>query len=260
VAAIPSEALLVAYYLSKFNNDAYERLGYPNKTSAHSQIARALGTNANSLKLRRDDFDPLHGHRAGWHQHKLSGRLREVVQALQNIPFDELSDLVADLVAQPANFRESEDGRTLLSSIDRPPSNARAAMFYPRGPTGRRAEEYFVEWHAQIGEPLRGSLVDRRDDGCGYDYEIRAGDDAAFVEVKGLDGEEGGVICTSKEWRIARSEGVRYYLAVIRNVWAKPSVQLIQDPVNRLSARRQITRPVQISWAIPSTALRTVKL
>lgn len=51
------------------------------KTKAHQQLGEALSVNHNSLKNRRDDFDPLHGHRAGWHQYKLSEMMRNVVES-----------------------------------------------------------------------------------------------------------------------------------------------------------------------------------
>lgn len=57
---------LVAYYLSKFDMEAVERLGYSNRSGAMRIISRKLGSDKEYLKRRRDEFDVLTGsHRRG---------------------------------------------------------------------------------------------------------------------------------------------------------------------------------------------------
>ena len=55
-----SLALIVAYYLSKFDQTAYKHLGLGSVTATHQKIGRALGINPNSIKNTQNEFDPLH--------------------------------------------------------------------------------------------------------------------------------------------------------------------------------------------------------
>lgn len=60
-------ALYIAYYLSRFNEEGLQKLGYETWKQAYEDISLKLDININTIKNRRDEFDPIHGHRAGWH-------------------------------------------------------------------------------------------------------------------------------------------------------------------------------------------------
>jgi hypothetical protein len=71
--------------------------------------------------------------------------------------------------------------------------------------------------------------IDRRNDQCGFDFEIAGASGTAYVEVKGIAGEAGGILLTDKE--TAAECGREYYLAIVRNVGTDPQVSLLPDPV-----------------------------
>lgn len=90
-----SIALIIAYYLSKFDKVAYEKLGYSSTTATHAEVGRILGVNPNSVKNMRDEFDPLHGNnRRGWYQRPLRQSRAEVVESFQELSEEELRDIV----------------------------------------------------------------------------------------------------------------------------------------------------------------------
>nr|WP_262984093.1 DUF3883 domain-containing protein [Paenibacillus ihbetae] len=66
--------------------------------------------------------------------------------------------------------------------------------------------------------PMDGTLVDTRDLGCGYDFEIINGNLKSYIEVKGLGGHTGGVMFTNKEWQLAKEKMENYYLIIVQNV------------------------------------------
>ncbi len=100
---------------------------------------------------------------------------------------------------------------------------------------------------------MDGSIVDTRDNGCGYDFEILSPTKSkVFIEVKGLEGNNGGVSFTSKEWNTAKKYGDDYYLAVVKNVSESPQITFIQNPASKLTPKKNIIRTVQITWNISS--------
>jgi len=59
-------AIIVAFYLSKFDKQGLKNLGFKNDADAFETIANILGTKKNYIKFRRDEFDPIHPWRKGW--------------------------------------------------------------------------------------------------------------------------------------------------------------------------------------------------
>jgi hypothetical protein len=249
------QALIVAYYLSRFDNEAYSALGFPGrqKTKAHQRLGEALSVNNNSLKNRRDDFDPLHGHRAGWYQYKLSEKMRNVVESFQDLDFSEMTDIVTEIIS---NKDMANDIGSAVADIDKSDKAKKKAAFVPRGITGENAELYFKEWHSLNQMPMEGQLHDRRHDGCGYDFLVENGPHQAFIEVKGLDQAEGGVSFTSKEWSVAEKECGNYYLVFVSNLSSDPLITIIPDPFHKLSASKYIYQPIQIKWNVSSSDLK----
>jgi hypothetical protein len=125
------------------------------------------------------------------------------------------------------------------------------SVFIVRGPTGRKAEEFFIKFHSEKGLPMPGELKDTRDYGCGYDFSIVTSEKDFQVEVKGLDGDSGGITFTSKEWDTSRQKGDSYFLVIVRNVSSEPKVQIIQNPYKVLSPKKSVFTTVQVRWNVP---------
>ena len=236
--------MVVAYYLSKYNESAYKALNHGTKTKTHEAIGHALGVNKNTVKNMRDEFDPLHeNRRAGWYQRELRPSRKKIVELYQHLQEEELRDLVLEILQNP-NALGGDPSSDLNDDMD---ETSATSIFVIRGITGRKAEEIFLKYCKANLFPLHGDIIDKRDYGCGYDFEI-VGDSRAFIEVKGIDGDSGGVSFTSKEWDVAQKQGDTYFLVIIKNVSSTPVIDIIQNPAKVLSPKKYIFTTVQIRW------------
>ena len=255
-----SLALIVAYYLSKFDKFAYKELGFGTITTTHKEVGNILGVNPNSVRNMRDEFDPLHDNlRVGWHQRPRPPSRAKVVEAFQALSEEELRDVVLEILTNP-RFATSDDFSDIVDPISKREKKRRGkSVFIVRGPTGRKAEEVFIFYHNDTKSPLQGKLKDMRDYGCGYDFEITDGVEKIQVEVKGLDGDSGGIVFTSKEWDVARKNGDSYFLAIVRNVSKDSTVQIIQNPASILSPKKTVFTTVQVRWNVTEGELAKAK-
>jgi hypothetical protein len=243
-------ALVVAYYLSKFDKDAYSSLGYSVYNQAHQEIGQRLGVKANTIKNMRDEFDAIHDNpRAGWYQREMRPSRKKVVEAFQDLTESELQEIVLEILNKP-EFAESEEYQDLVSVLETAEKTTEKRPYDFRGVTGRRAEEIFIEHHGKTGEPQPGKLHDTRDLGCGYDFRIEHIVREYYVEVKGLNSERGGLSFTDKEWKTAQMTQDQYFLALVRNVYTTPAIHFIQNPTLVLSAQKIIFTTVQIRWTV----------
>ena len=99
---------------------------------------------------------------------------------------------------------------TLLSVATVSDDNKKAA-FAPRNPTGRKAEEHFIEFFHQHGLPVSGNLTDTLDLGTGYDFIIANGVGEYFVEVKGISEVSGGILFTDKDVEDCQGKGAALF-------------------------------------------------
>jgi len=75
--------LYVSYYLSRFDDEAYQNLGFGKQLETHNKIGELLSVNSHTVKNWRDEFDPLFGHRADWYQRPMIPSRLNVSQALE---------------------------------------------------------------------------------------------------------------------------------------------------------------------------------
>lgn len=65
-------ALRFAFYLSKFDENAYKSFGFKTKKETHEFIANKLNVKPSTLENMRDEFDSVHPNpRKGWYQKPL---------------------------------------------------------------------------------------------------------------------------------------------------------------------------------------------
>ena len=254
-----SLALIVAYYLSKYDRTAYEQLGFSYSTATHEEIGRILGVKPNSIKNMRDEFDPLHDNpRVGWYQRSLRPSRAKVIEAFQALSEEELRDVVLEILTNP-DFATSDDFADVIEPISKREKKTKGkSIFIVRGPTGRKAEEIFMEHHRDASKPVPGKLRDTRDQGCGYDFEIVNENQTIQVEVKGLDSDSGGIVFTSKEWDVARKNGISYFLVIVRNVCEEPEIRIIRDPATVLKPKKSVFTTVQVRWNITERDLAEI--
>lgn len=246
-------ALIVGFYLSKFDTAGLERLGYATFKVAYSDIGQQLGVKPQSVKNKRDDFDPFFSNgRAGWYQRELGPSRFKTMQLLDDLSFDALTGLVADIIKDPV-YRRSPEITEILSTLKKEWHEKR--RFVPRGATGRMAEELFREWFDKGKTPFRGIIKDRRDDGCGYDFLVLDRNVQKFVEVKGIAGRTGGVLFTDKEWQTAR-ENAEYNLALFVDLSGTPELRVFNNPSVLFSPHRTVNLTVRVGWQVTATQLQ----
>jgi len=245
------QALIVAYYLSRYDKEAYTYLGYASFSEAVKTIGKILDVKPNTVKNMRDEFDPYHDNRRiGW-QRELRGSRMKVLKAFQETDQGTLAEIVSGILFDK-NFKETDacvDINNIFSDKD---NNAvdKLPIFNLRGPTGKKAEMLFMEYFKKTQLPVEGSLIDKRDYGCGYDFEINKGENCYFIEVKGLVAGDGGVLFTNKEWQTALKHGNNYYLVLIRNVSSLPDIKIIRNPASVLKAKKNIYTTMQVNWSV----------
>ncbi|MVN91458.1 DUF3883 domain-containing protein [Mucilaginibacter aquatilis] len=246
-------ALYPAYYLARFNEVAYARLGYGTMNETHRAIAEILDVKQTTLKQMRDEFDPLFGNRAGWYQKKMIVSRELVAKAMEGLGENDVFAIVTEILNR--GIQNADSIAVLLAvpgSSDRKKSSP---VFVPRGPTGRKAEEIFMKWYAVHKLPAAGRLIDTRELGTGYDFEIETENSSLFVEVKGIGEAEGGIGFTGKEWETALRNGDSYYLVVVAAVKSAERILLIQNPASKLKPKQNIITTIQVNWSITSGQL-----
>jgi hypothetical protein len=250
--------MVCGYYLSRFDEQAYERLGYGTQQATHQALGRALHVLPESIKNWRDEFDPVHPNpRRGWHGREMYPSRRRTIEAFGDLSEGELFLLVQAITSDPSH---ASAGAVLTAFEGDASSTEKSGGAHSlRGVTGATAEIAFVDYHQKCGEPVRGELLDRRNEGCGFDFEIRSGAGTVAVEVKGIAGYSGGITFTNREWITAQQMREMYYLALVRGIGATPEVSLIQDPARWLDARLRTYTTVQIGWEVADQEIRAAE-
>ncbi|NAS31040.1 DUF3883 domain-containing protein [Flavobacteriaceae bacterium R38] len=244
-------ALYVGYYLSRFNKEAYYNLGFKTQKKAHQKIGAILKVNPNTIKNMRDEFDPIHGFRVGWHQRPMSPSRLHIVNALEKLNEFDIRGIINDILTGSRNNLEK-----LLKIVSIDDKSLKNSKFILRGSTGKKAEEYFINYHSETSLPINGQLKDTRDLGCGYDFEVHSNNDIYYVEVKGLAKEKGGLLFTNKEWSKAKKYKEKYFVVLVKNIDKLPQIEIFRNPVNRLSAKKNLYTSINIQWIVSEKELR----
>ncbi|WP_140456858.1 MULTISPECIES: DUF3883 domain-containing protein [Priestia] len=246
------KALIVAYYLSKYDRNALETLQYKSFLSAFRDIGKRLGIKPNTIKNRRDDFDPIHSNsRSGWYQKELSKSSLEVVEKFENVSQDALTQIVKEIL-----FDEN-DSNDILQLLSDEKESPKSREINSRGVTGKRAEELFINYFNNgYFKEFKGELIDTRDEGCGYDFKL-TGERGIVFEVKGLSSEVGGVSFTDKEWSTAKQMKDNYILVIISNVFTSPNLKKVVNPYDKVNPIKRVSKVVSINWTFQSKSLKS---
>ena len=253
-------AYIVACYLSRFDKVALQNLEFKSANEAFHKIAEALQIKPNYIKFRRDDFDVVHPHRQGWHKRPLAANIVNTVNALERLDELMLRSIVKDILSGGVASWTIDDQDRLVSFFIGEKTGKKAEIFIPRGITGKKAEEYFIKWHAENpGYFLpEAELKDVRECGCGYDFEVVGSNNArCVVEVKGITTDAGGILFTEKEWRVAEELGEKFNLFVVNmKNEGESRVTIINNPFQSLHPVKNIQTVIQVNWAVPGKQLK----
>lgn len=237
------KAILCGLYLSKFDNEGLQALGFQSFKEAFNVMGFALGTKPASIKNYRDELDPLFPNpRQGWHQRPLREHCRRVFERYKDLDLPSLSKLVCSITDETAVIDDAEDAD----------AQAESESFAKRLITGKSAERFFVENYRK--EPVFSSanIVDMTQAGCGFDFKLQSPefDDFLAVEVKGMRSQKGVIALTSKEYRVAGKMGCSFFLYVVKNFDETPFSENIRNPLGAgLHFDRVERRVIQISWS-----------
>lgn len=252
-------AHVVAYYLSRFDKAASANLGYKTDKEAFQKTAEALAVLPNYIKFRRDEFDVAHPHRKGWHKRPMTLSIINTINALQDLDEPTLRSVVLDILKNGKDTEMSDDFEALVSIIPEEKKKKQKRVYVPRNITGRKAEGLFIEWFQtdQKVLPQGKGLIDMRDYGCGYDFQIVISDNLVYaIEVKGVSEVEGGILITGKEWETAGVMKANYYLILVSNIDTKPVISVINNPHEKLSPKRNLQTVIQVSWSVSPREIR----
>ncbi|MDE3235482.1 MAG: DUF3883 domain-containing protein [Bacteroidota bacterium] len=249
--------LYISYYLSRFNNEALDNLGYTTWNNAFEDIGKRLNVKPHSVKNWRDEFDPLFGHRAGWYQRPMSPSRVKVVQALEDLNESQIRGIATDILTGKIKS-DPEEVEQLLSIVTDDTKDKIPRKFILRAPTGKAAENYFIQYYKETFNPIKGTLIDCRDLGCGYDFKIESNGSKTYIEVKGLADFSGGVLFTDKEWQVATEKGEDFFLCIIKNVNENPEINFIQNPAFKIKPKKNIYTTIQINWSVTEKDLNTL--
>lgn len=98
---------IIAYYISKFDKDAINALGYDTYTSAFAGVSMRFGKTNNYMKLRRDEFDAIVSNiRQGWNKRNPAPNVLLMHNNLKNFTFEELTNIVKGLIDDNDNEPE----------------------------------------------------------------------------------------------------------------------------------------------------------
>jgi len=249
-------ALIIAFYISKFDRQGIENLGYTTFNAAYKDIERKLGVKATSLKNRRDEFDPIHeNERVGWYQRPMSPSRVRIVEQFSSISEPTLREIVLDIISGERDTSKAVIEKLRETTRNPETKRRRGHKFVLRGPTGRKAEELFIKNFREGNTPFHGKLEDCRDFGTGYDFKIASGDSEQFIEVKGLDGYTGGILFTDKEWRTAEQKANDYCLVVVSGLAGSPRLDYFLHPFKQFSPQRGLSTQITVSWSVPRSQL-----
>lgn len=237
---IETEAIIVAYAMSRLNDAFLARFGFKTWRSAFATTGAALGVTPASMKNLRDEFDPLHGYRKGWHQRPLRPNRQRVLSEFCEVSDDALLEVVEALLRHDADTRAEVAAPLAFST-------ARIANVAQRLRTGRLAEDYFLRHSKAICGIDPVHLIDRRQEAAGFDFTSKTRPELA-IEVKGLLKSKGEILFTDLEWRTARVRRDSYWLVVVGSLEGSPVARVWKNPCKEVTATVRAERSLTMTW------------
>ena len=75
------KAMLIGMFLSKYDQQALDILGFESFAEAFNVLGLSLGVKPNSIKNYRDEFDPIFpNHRQGWHKRQMYSSRKAILE------------------------------------------------------------------------------------------------------------------------------------------------------------------------------------
>ncbi len=242
--SLRDKSILIGLYLSKFDLQGIEFLGFSNFTEAWNVFGLSIGVKPASIKNYRDEFDPFFSNnRKGWHKRKTRKYCLNIYNKYKYLNIKQFSEILKKIVYKNNEIEILKDN--VFGTIDKNSSFAKRLI------TGQSAEEYFKSIYRSINIFKDYKIEDTTKYGCGFDFKLYK-DNKEFlgVEVKGLFENKGSIQLTSKEYFIAKFIKKRYFLFVVKNFKDEPSYKYYQNPLNsNLIFEEKSNAIIQTYWS-----------
>ena len=238
--------ILTGLYLSKFDKEGLDALGFESFVEAFNVIGYALEARPASIKNYRDEFDPLHDNaRKGWHKRPRRDYCMAIKEKYDHLALPEFVDLIRSLTGAMEDASKPIEGTQKKSGV--------AGGFAQRLITGLAAEHYFQSQQPKISDFCFSTctLEDTTKLGCGYDFRLwpQATNQFLAVEVKGIKDRAGSLALMEREHDSAEELAERYFLFVVKNFRELPFHEIHQNPLQGpLAFTRKERVVVQVSW------------
>lgn len=243
-------ALVVAYFLSRFDRKGFQALGFRTWNNTYDGIGAALGVPPATVKHMRDSFDPYCSPvRKGWHQRPVLRSRIQVMEAYADLSGDALYEIAQDILHDTAGASQIYTAPIADMAQTDAGIMGENLAFAARLRTGEAAEEYFKTQYPTLPQFAGMELEDTRKLGTGFDFRVHAPGVVRAVEVKGVVGKTGSIAFTDKEWSVAHYLKHDYILALVRSLEAAPMLELTVNPAAYLLVTRRSIETVSVYWS-----------
>lgn len=239
--SLREKSIIIGLYLSKFDFEGLQKIGFQSFNEAFNTLGYALGAKPASIKNYRDEFDPLFpNNRKGWHKRPMREYCREIYEKYNSYKLESFSTLIKTILFDSYDIEDF-----LEKNLKEETSESIAKRLI----TGKAAEEYFKKEYAGI-EMFRGyDLRDTTNMACGFDFKLSSKNNFFCIEVKGLQASKGGILVTEKEYSVAEKMKEKYCIFLVKNFSEKPEHTLFFDPISSsLSFKKQERSIIQVSY------------
>lgn len=236
--------MLVGMYLSKYDKQALEILGFSSFTEAYNAIGLAINAKPSSIHNYRDEFDPVFPNkRKGWHKRPMYQSRIEILNKYKNLSLEAFTDLIKNIIYQNPIINLLEE--KLESEEDA------SKTFAKRLITGQAAEQYFRDNYQTIPAFNNLYFEDTTKIGCGFDFRILHDTGFYAVEVKGLEKNKGAIRLTEKEYKTAFYLKENYFVFLVKNFIEIPVHDIFKNPIfsNKLDFSKNERVVTQVSWS-----------
>ncbi|HRD80360.1 MAG TPA: DUF3883 domain-containing protein [Saprospiraceae bacterium] len=218
-----NNAILIGLFLSRFDEDGLNALGFSGFWEAFNTLGYAIGVKPSSIKNYRDEFDPYYPNtRKGWHKRSLRDYCKVVMEEYARYDLHSFTEIVKELLINNYEVERIEE-----MIIDKKSTSSIAQRLI----TGQSAEAYFKENYLTVPQFQNYAFKDTTLLGCGFDFLLTRQTDFFCVEVKGLHSKSGTISLTEKEYQTAEKLSERFCLYVVSNFCEQPIANVIINPL-----------------------------
>ena len=222
--------MLAGMFLSKFNRQGLEALGYKSLREAYNSFALAVGVKPSSVKLYMQEFDPYFPNaRKGWRNRPIRPTRQGLIDEFGGLELDAFAELVRTQFAGNTDIDLAVGRAAIAAGV----KDDDASTFARRMMTGMAAENFFQENYRKVLRFRDCTLQRTTSYGCGFDFKLTPPEeDFLTVEVKGLRTPAGQIQLTEKEFKMAQYLSTRFYLYVVTDFAHTPKPRVIENPLD----------------------------